>query len=141
VCTTVDRKKEVTQHHRLPIPRKIAWKFIAAARMTTSHFSIYKRPLNSNVQNETSMQPFSNAPEKSKCKLTTPCPEKFSTTNANPTLKSHVAESKERSQTSRRGGLKIPPDLRNRTKTSKNPFLHLSPAYICPPGRSLPWKP
>jgi hypothetical protein len=44
VCTTVGGRQEVTQHHRPPIPRKIAWKLAAAARTTTPHFSIWKQP-------------------------------------------------------------------------------------------------
>jgi hypothetical protein len=72
--------------------------------LPTSRSSNY--PRNSNAQYGMSMQPLSNAPEKSECELTTPRLEELSTTNANPTPKSRKAETKERFQTSRRGGLK-----------------------------------
>jgi hypothetical protein len=72
------------------------------------------------------MQPFSNAHEKSKCKLTMPRPEKFTTTNANPTLKSHWLKAK--------SGLKplamVGSRLLHIFKTGPKP--QKTPAYIYP---------
>jgi hypothetical protein len=143
VCTTADGKKEVTQHHRPPIPQKIAWKLATATRTTTSHFPLFNLQTIHGIWTHKTERPCNNSPMYMRNPSANS--QRYAWRNSlQPTqtqLLNHTAESKERSQTSRRGGLKTPPDLQNRTKTSKNPYLHLPPAYIYLPGRSLSWKP